>query len=86
VLRLKEAAGLVAANYRVVHVNIGDGDANGDLAQRFQIPLEKGIPVLAVVDADGSLITSQKQGEFESAEHIGMEDVLAFLNRWKPGA
>jgi hypothetical protein len=85
-MRSKEAAALVAGNYHVVHVNIGDGDANGNLATRFQIPLEKGIPSLAVLGADGSVITSQKQGEFESAEKIGMEDVAGFLERWKAGA
>ena len=83
-MRSPAAAPLVAANYHVVHVNIGDGDANGNLATRFQIPLEKGIPSLAVVGADGSVITSQKQGEFESAARIGIEDVVGFLEKWKP--
>jgi thiol-disulfide isomerase/thioredoxin len=83
-LRSKEVAPLVAANYHVVHVNIGDGDANSDLANRFQVPLKKGIPSLAVLDSSGKLITSQKQGEFESAAKIGMRDVTGFLNRWKP--
>ena len=29
-------------------------------------------------------VASQKQGEFESTTRIGPEDVVAFLNRWKP--
>jgi len=29
------------------------------------------------------LITSQKNGEFESAAKIGMEDVSGFLKLWK---
>ena len=85
-LRSKEVASLLAANYHVVHVNIGDGDSNSDLANRFEVPLKKGIPSLAVLDGSGKLITSQKQGEFESAAKIGMSDVLGFLNRWKPGS
>jgi hypothetical protein len=48
------------------------------------VPLDKGIPSLAVLDGDGRLITSQKQGEFESAAKIGMQDVTGFLDRWKP--
>ena len=83
-LRSARVAPLVAANYHVIHINIGDGDRNGDLADRFQVPLKKGIPSLAVVDSNGQLVTSQRQGEFESAAKIGMADVTQFLNRWKP--
>jgi thioredoxin 1 len=77
-------ASIVGDNYHVVHINIDDGKANSDLADRFQIPIDKGVPSLAVIDGSGLLITSQKQGEFESAEKIGIDDVRAFLNRWKP--
>jgi hypothetical protein len=48
------------------------------------VPLEKGVPALAVLDAEGQVITSQKQGEFESAVKIGPADVAEFLQRWKP--
>jgi ketosteroid isomerase-like protein len=83
-LHSKQLASLVAGNYHVVHVNIGEGKSNTDLADRFQVPLDKGVPSLAVIDGSGQLITSQKQGEFESAAKIGIEDINAFLNRWKP--
>jgi hypothetical protein len=76
-------ASIVGGNYHVVHINIEDGKSNSDLADRFQVPLDKGVPSLAVIDGSGQLITSQKQGEFESAAKIGFEDISAFLNRWK---
>jgi thioredoxin 1 len=80
----EQLAALVAGNYHVVHINIDDGKANSDLADRLQVPLDKGIPSLAVVDGSGKLITSQKQGEFESAAQIGIEDISTFLSRWNP--
>jgi thioredoxin 1 len=85
-LRSRELSPLVGANYHVIHINIGEGKDNADLADRFQVPLNKGIPSLAVLDGDGKLITSQKNGEFESAAKIGMEDVSGFLKTWKPPA
>ena len=86
-LHSKELTPLVTANYHLVHISIGDdGKSNSDLAARFQVPLQKGIPSLAVLDANERLITSQKNGEFESAAKIGMGDVSAFLKRWKPDA
>ncbi len=85
-LRSRGVAPLVAASYHVVHINVGDDDTNTALAERLEVPLKKGIPGLAVLDGDGHVVTSLKNGEFESAAKIGMSDVTGFLERWKPGA
>jgi thiol-disulfide isomerase/thioredoxin len=82
----KVLARLVDANYKVVHINIGEKDKNLDIAQRFEVPLEKGIPCLVVLGSDGKLLFSQRQGEFENSYKIGISDVSDFLNRWKPSA
>jgi thioredoxin 1 len=68
----------------VGHVNVGDYDKNLDLAKKYEIPLEKGVPSLAVLDPNGKLVVSQKKGEFESTTRIGPENVIEFLNYWKP--
>lgn len=83
-LRSKEMALIVNANYHVVHVNIGDYDQNLDIAKKYQVPLDKGVPVIAVLDAKGSLLFRQQHGEFESSVKIGPQDVVAFLEKWKP--
>ena len=75
---------MVNANYHVVHVNIGEGKDNSDMAERFQVGLDKGIPSLAVLDGNGMVVVSQRNGEFESASKIGIADVRTFLDRWKP--
>ena len=73
-------------NYEVVHVDVGEGDKNQDLMQQYQVPMKKGIPALAVLDGNGKLLYSQQGGEFEKARALAPEDVLAFLNKWKPPA
>ena len=82
--RSKQIAPLVDENYHVVHVNVGNYDKNLDLSKKYEIPLEKGVPSLAILDPDGKLVMSQKKGEFESTSRIGPEDVIQFLNQWKP--
>jgi len=77
-------APLVNANYHVVHVNVGDEDKNLDLAEKYGVPLKRGIPGLAVLDPDGRLVYSQKEGEFENSVRIGPADVTAFLKKWAP--
>jgi len=80
----KQIAPLVNENYHVVHVSVGNYDKNLDLTKKYEIPLEKGVPSLAVLDPDGKLVVSQKKGEFESTTRIGPEDVVQFLKQWKP--
>jgi len=82
--RSKSFATLVNANYHVIHINVGNYDANLDLAKKYEIPLDKGVPSLAILDSDGTLVVSQKKGEFESTVRIGPEDVAEFLKKWKP--
>jgi thiol:disulfide interchange protein len=83
-LHSKQIAPLVEGNYHVVHISIGEGNKNLDLAKKYDVPLDKGVPALAVLDPDGKLVFSQKHGEFESSIRIGPEDVVQFLERWKP--
>ncbi len=81
-----DLAPIIAANYEVVHVDIGKGEKNQDLMKQYEVPMKRGIPGLAVLDADGKLVYSQKNGEFENARALKPEDFLAFLNKWTPGA
>ena len=71
-------------NYDVVHVDVGQGEKNQDIMQQYHVPMAKGIPAIAVLDSDGKLLYSQQGGEFEKARVLGPEDVIAFLNKWKP--
>ena len=73
-------------NYLVVHVDVGEYNKNLDLAEKYQVPLQKGVPAIAVVDPTDRLIFSQQAGEFENARSMGPEAILAFLNKWKPAA
>jgi thioredoxin 1 len=79
-----DLAPVLAASYEVVHVDIGEGNKNQDLMKDFQVPMQKGIPALAVLEGTGKLVVSQKNGEFEHARAMTAEALLEFLNEWKP--
>jgi hypothetical protein len=85
-LHRTDIASVVAANYEVVHVDIGDRDKNQDLMREYQVPMSKGIPAIAVLESSGQLLFSQKNGEFENARSLTPEGLLEFLNKWKPQA
>lgn len=72
------------AGYEVVHIDLGDDSTkNADIVQQFSVPLDRGIPVLAVAESDGKLVFRQRNGEFEDARALTPEALLEFLNQWK---
>jgi thioredoxin 1 len=80
-----DVAPILEKNFRVVHVDIGDdGKKNNDLAAEYKVPLDKGVPALAVLAPDGKLLYSQQNGEWESARSMDPDDIITFLNKWKP--
>ncbi len=79
-------ASLLKANFILVDINIGRWNKNLDLAKKYEVPLTKGVPALAVIDGSGHLVFSQKGGEFESMRTMQSSSVTDFLNHWKPSA
>jgi thiol:disulfide interchange protein len=74
---------IVAQHFVIVHVDVGRFDKNLDLAQKYNIPLKRGVPALAVLGAHGKLLYSQQHGEFEDMRHLDSASLTTFLNRWK---
>ena len=79
----RDVAAVLTPNYEVVHVDVGEGDKNQDIMKEYQVPMARGIPAVAVLDANGKLLFSQKGGEFEKARSMGPDELVAFLNKWK---
>ena len=75
-------APLLNANFLVVHVDVGEYTKNLDLAEKYHVDLKKGVPSIAVLNTTGGLLYSTS--EFEKARVLSEEDVLQFLNEWKP--
>ena len=79
-------AALLASNYVLVNVNIGEYDTNLDLARKYGIPLSKGVPALVVLDGAGHVLYAQQNAEFENMRVKDASAVTAFLQKWKPRA
>ena len=77
-------ASLLQHNFVLVDVSVGEYDRNLDLAQQYGIPLNKGVPALVVLDAQGRVLYAQRNGEFEKMRTLDSSSVTAFLVRWKP--
>ena len=77
-----DAGEIVKERFVLVHVDIGEADKNLDVAKKYKTPLDKGVPAVAILKADGALLYSSGDGEFESARTMMKKDLKAFLQRW----
>jgi thiol:disulfide interchange protein len=75
---------ILETNFILVHVNIGHMDTNLDIASQYHVPLDKGVPALAVLSDKGKLLYSQRSGEFEAMRRMEPSTVTSFLVQWKP--
>jgi thiol:disulfide interchange protein len=77
------AGKVMKESFLLVHVDIGEADKNLDLAKKYKIPLEKGVPAVAILGGDGRLFYSSGAGEFEAARKMMKKDLVEFLKQWK---
>src|SRR5580704_2423110 len=62
---------ILQKNFVLVHVFIREEmDNNIQLALKYGVPIAKGVPALAVLDENGTVIYSQKTGQFNDMRHM----------------
>lgn len=75
---------LIEKNFVLVHVWIGHMDQHVDVAKRYGVPLTRGVPALAVLDARGKVLFAQSTGDFSNMRGMNVQSVTDFLGKWKP--
>jgi len=71
----------VEAHFEIVNVNIGEMDANLDLARSLGVSFNKGVPTAAFFTADGKPVGITRNGELEPARQYDARQVLTFLRQ-----
>lgn len=79
-----ELASIIENNFVIVKVDLGRHDKNLDLADKYHVPVQLGIPALAVLDSRGNLLYAMDQGQFADARLMSTESIKAFFVQWKP--
>ena len=79
-----DIASIIGKNFVIVEIDVGREDKNLDLAERYHVPINHGIPALAVLDPHGNLLYAMDQGQFADARNMSYESIKAFFEQWKP--
>jgi thioredoxin 1 len=75
------SAPLMARDYKIVKVNVGRFDKNLDVAKSYGVPLEKGIPAVAIISPKNEVLYVTKEGELADARKMGDNGIYEFFKR-----
>jgi thioredoxin 1 len=74
-------ASLLSKDFKIVKVNVGRFDKNVDVAKSYGVPLEKGIPAVAILSTTGEVLYATRDGELADARKMGDKGVYEFFKR-----
>jgi len=77
-----ELARIVQESFIIVLIDVDKGH-NQDVVKRYGNPTRFGLPVLVVLDTDGTQLTTQDTGKLEEGNHHDPAKVKAFLEQWR---
>ena len=84
-LKHRLVAPIVQPAYVVLKVSVGNRNRNLDLMESYGMAVENGIPAVAILEPDGSLVVSQRHGEFRNASALlSVAEIVSFFHRWAP--
>ena len=75
------SAKLLARDFQIVKVNVGHFDTNLDVATSYGVPLEKGIPAVAILSSKKKVLYVTKDGELANAQKMGETGIYDFFKR-----
>jgi len=75
------SASLLSQDFRIVKVNVGRFDKNVDVAKSYGVPLDKGIPAVAIVSTNSEVLYVTKDGELADARKMGENGIYEFFKR-----
>jgi len=75
------SAKLLANDFKIVKVDVGHFDKNEDVAKSYGVPLEKGIPAVAILSPKNEVLYVTKQGELASARKMSDDGIYQFFKR-----
>ena len=72
-------------SYVVVKVTVGNRNQNLDLMSDYGMDVLRGIPAIAILEPDGTLVKAQTDGEFRNANALlSVAEIVSFFHAWAP--
>lgn len=72
--------------YELVRLDVGQRDRNLTLMGEYGMDVRRGIPAVAILEGDGTLVTAQTGGEFGNARALPVVEIAEFFRQHGPPA
>jgi thioredoxin 1 len=80
-MKTGSASQMIAHDFKVVKINVGKFDKNVDIAEKYGVPLKKGIPAIAILSPESTVLFATKAGELADARKMGDTGVYNFFKK-----
>jgi protein disulfide-isomerase len=74
-------AALIARDFKVVKIDVGHFDHNGDVTQAYGNPTGHGIPSALIVSPDNRILFATRAGELANAREMSDDGVYEFFSK-----
>ena len=74
-------AELIARDFKVVKIDVGNWDHNLDIAAAYGNPIKKGIPAAVIVSPDNRVLFATRAGELADARRMSDEGIYEFFSK-----
>jgi thioredoxin 1 len=75
------SATLLSGDFKIVKVNVGHFDKNLEVAKTYGVPLQKGIPAVAIISTNNQVVYITKEGELANARRMGDKGIYNFFKQ-----
>jgi protein disulfide-isomerase len=76
-----KSAALMAHQFRVVKIDVGNFDRNLDIDEAYGHPIKKGIPAAVLLSADNRVLYATHAGELADARRMSDDGIYAFFKQ-----
>ena len=74
-------AELLAAEFTVVKIDVGNFDKNLDVVKRYGDPIANGIPAAVILSADNHVLFATRAGELADARKMSDDGIERFFKQ-----
>lgn len=76
---------ILEPSYIVVKISVGNRNQNLDIMADYGMDVVRGIPAIAILEPDGTLVKAQTDGEFRNANALlSVAEIVSFFHAFAP--
>lgn len=76
---------ILEPGFILVKVTVGNRNQNLDLMADYGMDVVRGIPAIAILEPDGTLVKAQTDGELRNASSLlSVAEIVSFFHAWAP--